>query len=447
MSATTNMEPQGGEPASPPSPGRGRGDGAIGAVLRLAALSAWSRRLTLGLTLVAIALAVTLLLAVERLRVDARQSLTQSVSGVDLVVGARTGSVQLMLYAVFHAGAASNGIAWDSYRAIATHPAVDWALPLALGDSHRGFPVLGTSADYFRLFRHGESEALKFADGQPFAGTFEAVLGSEVARRLGYRTGDTITLNHGPGELGPAHGDKPFRVAGILAPTGTPVDRTVHVSLEAISALHLDWIGGAPVPGLSIPAELVAKFDLQPKQITAALVGLKQRGDVFRMQRFVNQYRGEPLLAVLPGVALDELWASIAMMERTLLAVSALVVLVGLAGLAATLLAGLNERRRELAILRALGAGPGDMFLMLTAEGVLVTTAGALLGLVLLTIGSSLAAPWLLDRLGVVLGTRWPGPEELALIGAVIATGLVASLIPGWRAWRVSLADGLTPKL
>ena len=417
------------------------------AVLRLAALSAWSRRLTLGLTLVAIALAVTLLLAVERLRVDARQSFTQSVSGVDLVIGARTGSVQLMLYAVFHAGSASNGIGWDSYRAIATHPAVDWALPLALGDSHRGFPVLGTSADYFRLFRHGDREALMFADGQPFAGMFEAVLGSEVARRLGYRSGDTITLNHGLAEFGPAHGDKPFRVAGILAPTGTPVDRTVHVSLEAISALHLDWIGGAPVPGLTIPAEHVAKFDLQPKQITAALVGLKQRGDVFRMQRFVNQYRGEPLLAVLPGVALDELWQSIALMERTLLAVSALVVLVGLAGLAATLLAGLNERRRELAILRALGAGPGDMFLMLTAEGVLVTTAGALLGLVLLTIGSSLAAPWLLDRLGVVLGTRWPGNEELALIGAVIATGLFASLIPGWRAWRMSLADGLTPKL
>jgi len=417
------------------------------AVLRLAALSAWSRRLTLGLTLVAIALAVTLLLAVERIRVDARQSFTQSVSGVDLVVGARTGGVQLMLYAVFHAGAASNNIAWDSYQTIATHPAVDWALPLSLGDSHRGFAVLGTSADYFARFRYGDREELRFRQGQPFAGVFEAVLGSEVAQALGYRLDDRITLSHGLAELGPEHGDKPFRVTGILAPTGTPADRTIHVSLESISALHLDWVGGAPLPGVNIPAEFVAKFDLRPKQITAALVGLKQRGDVFRMQRFVNQYRGEPLLAVLPGVALDELWQGIALLERTLLAVSALVVLIGLAGLAATLLAGLNERRRELAILRALGAGPGDMFLMLTAEGVLVTAAGALLGLVLLTVASSLAAPWLLDRLGVVLGTRWPGREELALIGAVITTGLVASLIPGWRAWRMSLADGLTPKL
>jgi len=416
------------------------------AVLRLAVLSAWSRRLTLGLTLIAIALAVTLLLAVERIRGDARQSFTQSVSGVDLVVGARTGGVQLMLYAVFHSGTASNNIGWESYRAIASHPAVDWALPLSLGDSHRGFAVLGTSADYFDRFRYGEREALHWRDGKAFTGVFEAVLGSEVARGLGYRLGDSITLSHGLAERGPEHGDKPFRVTGILAPTGTPVDRTVHVSLESITALHLDWVGGAPLPGVNIPAEFVAKFDLRPKEITAALVGLKQRGDAFRMQRFINQYRGEPLLAVLPGVALDELWQTVAMVERSLLAISALVVLIGLTGLAATLLAELNERRRELAILRALGAGPRDIFLMLTAEGVLVTAAGALLGVLLVTAGSGLAAPWLLERFGVVLAMRLPGGAELALIVAVIATGLLASLVPGWRAWRMSLADGLTPR-
>jgi putative ABC transport system permease protein len=416
------------------------------AILRLAALSAWSRRLTLGLTVLAIALATTLLLAVERVRIDARQSFTQSVSGVDLVVGARTGSVQLMLYAIFHAGAASNNIGWNSYQTLATHPAVEWALPLALGDAHRGFPVLGTQAAYFRLFRYGEGAALQFSAGQPFAGVFEAVLGSDVARRLGYRVGDAITLSHGLGELSPEHGDKPFRVSGILAPTGTPVDRTVHVSLEAISALHLDWIGGAPQPGLSIAAEHVAKFDLQPKQITAALFGLKQRSDVFRMQRFINDFRGEPLLAVLPGVALDELWQAVGMVERTLLAISALVVVIGLSGLAATLLAGLNERRRELAILRALGAGPWHVFLLLIAEGMLVTCAGTLLGVALLTLASGLAAPWLLEQFGIVLGTRWPSREELSLILAVIGTGLIASLAPGWRAWRMSLADGLTPR-
>jgi putative ABC transport system permease protein len=200
------------------------------------------------------------------------------------------------------------------------------------------------------------------------------------------------------------------------------------------------------VKGLSIPPQLVTKFDLRPKEITAALVGLKQRGDVFRMQRFINEFRGEPLLAVLPGVALDELWQAIGTVERTLLAISALVVIVGLAGLTATLLAGLNERRRELAILRALGAGPRDLFLMLTAEGLLVTTLGALLGLALTSLGGSLAAPWLLERFGIVIGARLPGAGELELLALVITTGLIASLIPGWRAWRMSLADGLTPR-
>jgi putative ABC transport system permease protein len=417
------------------------------AVLRLAALSAWSRRLTLGLTLIAIALATTLLLAVERVRIDARQSFTQSVSGVDLVVGARTGGVQLVLYAVFHAGSASNNIEWASYQVIASHPAVAWSVPLSLGDSHRGFPVLGTRHDYFQHFRYGAQESLRFATGQPFSGLFQAVVGSEVARTLGYRNGESITLSHGTGGLGAEHGDKPFSVVGVLAPTGTPVDRTVHISLESMTALHLDWVGGTRMPGLVIAPEHAAKFDLQPKQITAALVGLKQRSDVFRMQRFINEYRTEPLLGVLPGVALDELWQTVAVVERTLLAVSALVVLVGLAGLAATLLAGLNERRRELAILRALGAGPWQIALMLVAEGVLITALGALLGLILLTLGSTLLAPWLLDQYGVVLGTRWPNYGELILIAAVVATGLLASLAPGWRAWRMSLADGLTPRI
>jgi putative ABC transport system permease protein len=416
------------------------------AVLLLALKSAWARRLTLAITLVAIALSSALLLAVERVRHDARQSFAQSISGVDLVVGARTGSVQLMLYAVFHSGSATHNIRWDSFAAIASHPAIAWAVPLSLGDSHRGYPVVGTQANFFEHFRYANGQSLTFAAGKPFAEVFEAVLGSEVAQALGYRVGERITLTHGMEALGPEHADKPFAIVGVLAPTGTPVDRTVHVSLEAITAIHLDWAGGAPLPGLAIAAEHVKKFDLAPKEITAILIGLKNRADVFRMQRFINGYRGEPLMAVLPGVALDELWQTLATVERTLFALSALVVLVGLAGLTATLLAGLNERRRELAILRSLGAGPGEIFLMLVAEGLMVTVLGAALGVVLLTAGTILLAPLALTHFGVPLPLRPPTANEIILLLSIIATGLVASLVPGWRAWRMSLADGLTPR-
>lgn len=420
------------------------------AILGLACRSAWSRRLTLGVTLIAIALSAALLLAVERVRHDARESFMQSVSGVDLIVGARTGSVQLMLYAVFHSGAATNNIGWDSFQAIAGNPAVDWAIPLSLGDSHRGYPVVGTLPGFFSHLRYGDARALSFAEGRAFSGTvdgvFETVLGSDVARQLGYRNGDRIVLTHGLEELGPAHADKPFVVVGVLAPTGTPVDRTVHISLQAMSAIHLDWVGGARIGGFAVAAEQVRKFDLEPKEITAALIGLKKRTEVFRVQRAINAYRGEPLLAAMPGVALDELWRTVAYVEKTLFALSAVVVLVGLTGLMATLLAGLDQRRREMAILRALGAGPRDIFALLMVEGVLVTSCGCLLGAALLAAGIAALRSTVLSRFGIVLSFDAPSVNEYLIVLAIVGTGLASSLMPGWRAWRMSLADGLSPR-
>lgn len=414
----------------------------------LAARSAWNRRLTLGLTLLAIGLSVTLLLGVERVRHDAREGFSQSVSGTDLVVGARTSPVQLMLYAVFRIGESTNSMRWESFEAVSAQPLVAWSVPLSLGDSHRGFPVLGTTPAYFDYFRYGRAQPLEFTAGRRFEQIFDVVLGAGVAERLGYRIGDRVVLNHGAGEVGlAAHSDKPFTVVGILARTGTPVDRTLHVGLAAIEAIHLDWQGGAPVPGMAIPAEFVSKFDLKPKAITAALVGLKNRAGVFRVQRAINEYGGEPLSAVLPGVALDQLWQVVGVAERALLAISTMVVIVGLSGLVAVILAGLNERRRELAILRSVGARPAAVFALLTMEGLAVTLAGALLGVALLTALSVLLGPLAEARFGLAVQARVITLDELKLLGAVVAVGLLACLIPGYRAYKMSLADGLTPRI
>lgn len=414
----------------------------------IALKSAWNRRLTLSLMLVAIALSVTMLVGIERIRHDAREGFSQSVSGTDLIVGARTSPVQLMLYSVFRIGEATNNIRWSSFQNLAAHPAVAWAIPLSLGDSHHGFPVLGTSTAYFEHFRYGGSRALSFAEGRRFDGVFDAVLGAEVAQRRGYKLGDRITLSHGTGDVGLAeHADKPFTVVGILAPTGTPVDRTVHISLQAMEAIHLDWQGGAQLPGFSVPAEYVRKFDLTPKQITAVLVGLKSRAAVFKMQRLINENRDEPLLAVLPGVALDQLWQVVGIVEQSLLLVSAIVVLVGLSGLVAVILAGLNERRRELAVLRSVGARPRDVFLMLMLESLAVTVLGALLGVALLDLATLLGAPAVQARYGIAMHASLLAVGELPLLGAVIGVGLLVSLVPGYRAYRLSLVDGLTPRI
>ena len=414
----------------------------------LAAKSAWNRRLTLGLTLVSIALSVMLLLGVKRAVEQAHESFNHSVSGTDLIVGARTSPVQLMLYSVFRIGDATNNIRWSAYQDIAQSPMVAWTIPISLGDSHHGFPVLGTTEDYFQHFLYGDRQQLQFKAGRAFKDTFEVVIGSEVAAERGYTLGQSITLSHGMGGSGlREHADKPFTVVGILAPTGTPVDRTVHISLEAITAIHLDWVGGAPMTGFSIPEKMVHKFDLAPKEITAMLVGLKSRVAVFHMQRMVNDYAKEPLLAVMPGIALEQLWQVVSVAEKTLLLVSGMVVVVGLSGLVAVVLASLNERRRELAILRSVGARPVDVLLLLAAEGLFVTLFGTVLGVGLLTALTWGIAPWVQNQLGVHLTVTALSQNELQLLSLVIAVGFLAALVPGYRAYRLSLADGLTPRM
>lgn len=416
-------------------------------LLLLALKSAWNRRFTLSLTVIAIALSVTMLLGVERLRTQTHDSFSHAISATDLVVGARTSPVQLMLYAVFRMGEATNNMSWASYQAISNNPMIAWSIPIALGDSHHGFPVLGTNSHYFKYFQYGDTQQLRFSQGKPFDAIFDVVLGAEVAAQRGYQLGDSITLNHGMRVTGPKHDNKPFTVVGILAPTGTPVDRTVHVSLEAINAIHLDWIGGAPMPGFSIPAEYVKKFDLAPKEITATLIGLKNRAAVFKVQREINTNDKEALLAVMPGVALEQLWQVVNVAEQSLKAVSAMVVVVGLSGLIAVVLAGLNERRRELAILRSVGARPRDLWMLLTSEGLFISLSGIVLGVALLSVLTLILAPMAQSRYGIVFNAPVISFSELQLVGAVLVVSLLASVIPGYRAYRLSLIDGLTPRI
>lgn len=427
----------------------------------IARRSAWNRRSTLVWVVVSLALATALLWTLERLRQDIRTSFAQSVSGVDLIVGARSSPVQLMLFSVFHIGSVPQVMSMDSVRAVAQHRSVAWIVPLSLGDSHRGYPVLGTTPEYFKHFAYADKQPLTLQSGALFANTldglYEAVIGAEVARQMGYRVGQSITLGHGlhgddhdhdhATANADEHADKPFKVVGILNPTGTPVDRTVHVGLLALEALHLAWVGGAPMPGAHIPADQARKFDLEPTQVTAALVGLKSRAAVFNVQRFVNQFEDEALMGVMPGVALGELWTVLGLGENALLAVSALVALVSVFSLMAVVLAGLNERRRELAVLRAVGAGPRHVLALLALEGLWVTCAGAVLGVLLAQTGMALGAPWLQSALGIRLQMVMPLPTQWALVAAVLLAAMLASLGPAWRAYRLSLVDGLSPRV
>ena len=388
-------------------------------VLRLALQSLRNRWLTALLTVLAIAVSIMLLLGVEKVRAGARQSFADTISGTDLIVGARSGSIQLLLYAVFRIGNATNNITWPSYQDIASRPEIAWVVPLSLGDSHRGFRVLGTTPDYFTHYKYRQAHGLAFASGAPFADLFDAVVGADVAAALGYKVGDPIVVSHGLGAVSfVEHDDKPFRVSGVLEKTGTPVDRTVHVSLEAIEAIHVDWQSGG---AHSRPIRLGRR---------GAQDGPQAEGDHGRAARPQVEARRpsgcsgpststgqEPLSAILPGAALQELWGLVGTAETALKAVSAMVVATALLGMVTMILTTLNERRREMAILRSVGARPRTVLGLLMAEAGVLTVAGIALGVVLLYAALLLLQPYVDTTYGLHLPIEPPKPAELVTLG------------------------------
>ncbi len=416
------------------------------ATLSLALRSLWNRRTTALLTLCAIAVSVALLLGVEKLRTAAREGFANTVSGVDLIVGARSGQLNLLLYSVFRVGDATANVSWESYQKIARHPDVAWTIPISLGDSHRGFRVMGTTGDYFRHYRFAGGRPLEFAAGRPFEDLYDAVLGADVAKQLGYEIGTPIVVAHGLGRVSFAeHDDKPFRVVGILARTGTPVDRTVHVSLEAITAIHIDWQSGVQAPpGARIDAEAARAAQLTPESITAFMVGMRSRVMTFTMQRAINDYRQEPLMAIMPGVALSQLWNLVGIADTALMIVAGFVVLAGLLGMLTAILTSLNERRREMAILRSVGARPRHVFTLLVAEAGLLATGGVAAGVGLMYLLVAAARPVLETRFGIFLEVGGLRSYDLAILGTVVLAGLLMGGLPAWRAYRNTLSDGLT---
>jgi putative ABC transport system permease protein len=409
-----------------------------------------NRKLTTGLTVASIALSVALLIGVELVRLGARESFSNTISQTDLIAGARGGSLQLLLYAVFHMGSATNNITYESYVKFREHPAVAWTIPFSLGDSHRGFRVVGSTQDFYTHYRFRRDRGIQFSEGRAPSGVFDVALGSDVAQELKYKVGEKITVTHGvSGGRGLLqHDDKPFTITGILAKTSTPVDRSLYVTLEGMEAVHVDWGDGAPpMPGEETPVEQLTKDKLQIKQITAFLVRAKSRIDTLRLQREINTFDEEPLQAVIPGVALSELWLTIGYAEDALRIVTICVLVVGLLGMLVSLYTSLNERRREMAILRAVGAGPRRLITLLVLETGLLSAAGSALGLLAVYIIGRVAQPIVEQHFGIFVPLQRPTVTTYAFLAAVLVAGLLIGFVPAVKAYRNTLADGLSARL
>ena len=413
-------------------------------LFKLAYKSLLNRRASVLLTLLTIAISVMLLLSIERVRIDAKSSFSNTISGTDLIVGARTGDIQLLLSSVFRIGHTNNGVSWQSYQYITKQRGVKWSIPISLGDSHKGQAVLGTTLDYFKHYRFAKKQPLVFTQGQAFSSINEVVIGSEVASKLAYKIGDEIVISHGMGNTSfHHHDDNPFKVVGILKPTGTPVDKTLHVPLAAIELIH----GGGHHDHDDHHDHSSHALVGHPKQITAFLMGFDSPLYTLQIRRNINQFKPEPLLAIMPTVTLKELWEMLAIIEKILLLFSFVVVIISLLGMLTTLLANLNQRRRELAILRSVGARPWQLFSLISIESLLTTFLGCLVGCTLFYALMGTTAGYLQSQAGVNINISMLSDYELTLIGVIMAAGFIIGLIPATRAYFYSLSDGMSIKI
>ncbi len=420
--------------------------------LRLALKSLLNRKVAVILTVVSIAISISLLLGVERIRRGVKESFTGTLYGTDLIVGARTGSEQLLMASIFHIGSTSNNLKWSTYQELDQNPLIDWTIPISMGDSHMGYAVIGANPDYFKHYRYGQNKELRLANGQLFNKILQTVIGSEIADKLNYNIGDEIVLNHGSGEISfHEHEELPFIITGILEPTGTPVDQTIHVDLQSIEAIHLGWKDGVPLhrhdDHFHFSPEELNMLNLEPKNISAFLVGLKSRTDVLQLQRSINIYEDEALTALMPGITFLNLWSLMSKFEIALLVISAFVALAGFTGMLVSLLTGIGQRRREMAILRSLGSNSRKVSGLIVGETLLITMASLLLGFALLFAIQQFASPILNTQLGLDLSIKGVSATEIAIVAIVMGVGGIVGFIPAYRLYRYSLHDGMTVRM
>lgn len=416
-------------------------------LLQLALKSLKNRKASALLTMISIALSVTLLLSVEKTKRAAEEGFTQSVSQVDLLVGARTGPLNLILYSVFNMGNATNNISWESYQEIKNYPEVDWTIPYSLGDGHRGFRVVATDENFYKHYRYRGQESIQFKEGQPAVDIWDVVIGSQVYEKLKYKIGDSAVIAHGVtrGEAIQQHDDKPFRIVGILKPTGTAIDQSLYITLYGMEAIHLDWKNGAqPSKENAIPQNQLSKEKIQIGPITSFFLRTKSRIQTLKLQRQINNFESEPLLAIIPGATLADLWRGLSQIDIVLKIISFMVLIIGLAAMVSSILASLNERRREMSILRSIGAGPLRMTILLVFESSLISFCAIIIGTAVHLLTFHLLSGWIESEFGFYIRDSLITKQEFIYLALVWIAGTLIGFIPAIQASRRALKDGLT---
>jgi putative ABC transport system permease protein len=406
-----------------------------------------NRKFTSFLCVLSIALSVTLFLGIERIRNGARDGFTNTISKTDLIVGAKGGPLNLLLYTVFHIGGAVNNIKMKTYEEIKKNHQVEWTIPISLGDAYRGFRVVATDENFYEHYRFRGDRSVEMSEGKIPNDTFDVVLGSVVAKKFNHKVGDPIVISHGiSAQAILSHDSTPFKIVGIMKPTSTPLDTGVYITLQGMEAIHFGWETGVP-SGEKINPERFKKENIEITQLTSFMVKLKSRIAVLRMRREIDNYMDEPIMAIIPALSLQEMWDTIGYVEQILFLVSLCVLLVGVLSILISLYTSINERRREMAILRSLGASSRHIFFLLIYESSFLVLAGCVLGVISMYVLLYFVRPWLESNFSVYLPIEALSSTEWIYLGLIFVVGTLAGLIPASKAYMNSLQDGLTIKI
>lgn len=406
-----------------------------------------NRKFTTILCIVSIALSVTLFLSIEKIRKSAEDGFTNTISQTDLIVGAKGGALELLLYSVFHMGNPINNIRYSSFQELSQNPQVAWTIPLSMGDAYRGHRVIGTNENFYKHYRYHGDQEIQFQKGEIPNDTFDVTIGAEVAKKFNLKINDPIILSHGIAESSLLHHQNtPFKVTGILKPTFTPIDQALYIDLAGMEALHFGWETGVP-SGEIIAAERFKKENIEIHQITSVLIKLKSRIAVLKMRRNIDQFESEPLMAIIPAFELQNMWKTLGKVEDILKLVSLCVLVVGVLGILICLYTTINERRREMSILRSLGASASHIFSLLMLESTIIVFLGCALGVGLLYLGLYFLAPVLQNQYSVFLKIDPLSMREWIYLLIIFVIGSLAGLIPAIKAYYLSLHDGMTIKL
>ena len=407
----------------------------------LAIKSLISRKVSVILTVVSLTLSISLYLSIDTLRIGAKKSFFGNVKTGDLILGSRSGEIQLLLYSLFQIGNPTNNISWDSYKEISKNPDIEWMVPISLGDSHKQFRVMGTSQAYFERYEYRNEKKLAFQNGSVFTDLFDVVIGSDVAKKLNYNLNDNIVIAHGISSQS-LHDEFPFKVKGILKKTGTSVDRLVLVSLEALEVIHKDWKAGIKIPNAK-KSNNNNYNDLEPKEITAAIIKIKSPIKVFQIQRQINKYEFEPLQAIIPGIALSKLWQIVSVTENIMLLISAMVIISSFIGMTAILYSTLNGRRKEMALLRIVGASPYTIFTLMITEALIIAISSIFISIFLIQVLALIFFPILDQNFGLYLENKFLSVKDLLFLLSVLFLSMIVSIFPSLKASKDSINEGI----